>query len=92
MGSYLLHWEAIQYARSRQCFTYEMGAVSPAGFPDHPFYGLYRFKTGFGGRIVHQVGTWDYPVNDKAYRSFRNWETLQGGYEIGRRAASHQFY
>lgn len=81
MGAYALHWEAIQYARIRQCKTYDMGAVSPAGFPDHPFFGLYRFKTGFGGRIVHQVGTWDYPIKDNSYRSFRNWEKLQGGYE-----------
>ncbi|MFZ2634260.1 MAG: peptidoglycan bridge formation glycyltransferase FemA/FemB family protein [Desulfosalsimonadaceae bacterium] len=91
MGSYALHWQAIRYARSRQCLTYDMGAVSPAAFPDHPFFGLYRFKTGFGGQIVHKAGTWDYPIKDEAYRSFRNWEKLQGGYENGQRTPSRCF-
>ena len=54
-----------------------------AGAPDHAFYGLYRFKSGFGGRIVHRSGSWDYPLKEDAYLRFRNWETLQGGYEIG---------
>jgi lipid II:glycine glycyltransferase (peptidoglycan interpeptide bridge formation enzyme) len=32
--------------------------------------GLYRFKTGFGGRIVHRSGSWDYtyrPVRRKLF-------------------------
>jgi lipid II:glycine glycyltransferase (peptidoglycan interpeptide bridge formation enzyme) len=76
MGPYALHWEAIKYARSRQCATYDMGAVSPSKDPTHPFFGLYRFKTGFGGRIVHHSGSWDYPVKEDAYVAFRNMEVI----------------
>jgi lipid II:glycine glycyltransferase (peptidoglycan interpeptide bridge formation enzyme) len=83
MGSHALQWEAIRQARLRQCRTYDMGAVSPGKTPGHAFYGLYRFKSGFGGRIVHRSGSWDYPLKEDAYRRFRNWETLEGGYEIG---------
>ena len=43
---------------------YDMGAVSPGKPPDHAFYGLYRFKSGFGGRIVHRSGSWDYPLKE----------------------------
>ena len=83
MGSYALHWEAIRQARLRQCRVYDLGAVPPGKTPDHAFYGLYRFKSGFGGRIVHRSGSWDYPLKEDAYRRFRNWETLQAGCEIG---------
>jgi lipid II:glycine glycyltransferase (peptidoglycan interpeptide bridge formation enzyme) len=88
MGSYALHWAAIKHARSLGCRIYDMGAVPPAGFSDHPFFGLYRFKTGFGGRILHRVGSWDYPINEDVYAAFRNWERLHGGYEIGRKPFS----
>lgn len=79
MGSYAMHWEAIRYARSRQCRTYDMGGVSPSKDPEHSFFGLYRFKTGFGGEILHRSGSWDYPLDQEAYMTFRNLETLQGG-------------
>ncbi|KJS29937.1 MAG: peptidoglycan bridge formation protein FemAB [Desulfatitalea sp. BRH_c12] len=76
MGPYALHWEAIRYARSRRCRTYDMGAVSPSKDPRHRFFGLYRFKTGFGGEILHRSGSWDYPLNKTVYTRFRNAETL----------------
>lgn len=77
MASSALHWEGMRYARSRGCLIYDMGAVAPADFTGHPFYGLYRFKTGFGGRIVHRAGSWDFPLEDEAYSAFRNHESLQ---------------
>lgn len=76
MAPYAMHWKAIQYALARQCHSYDIGAISPSDDPGHPFYGMYRFKTGFGGRIVHNTGSWDYPVKKGAYRNFRNWETI----------------
>lgn len=79
MGSYALHWEAIRYARRRQCRTYDMGAVSPSKDPGHSFFGLYRFKSGFGGDILHRSGSWDYPINQEDYINFRNLETFEGG-------------
>jgi lipid II:glycine glycyltransferase (peptidoglycan interpeptide bridge formation enzyme) len=76
MASYALHWQAMCYARSRGCHTYDMGAISPGNDPDHFFHGMYRFKIGFGGRIVHNTGSWDYPVRLDRYQEFRNWETV----------------
>jgi lipid II:glycine glycyltransferase (peptidoglycan interpeptide bridge formation enzyme) len=78
MASYAIHWKAMRLARSKGCLTYDLGAVSPSKDPDHPFYGLYRFKTGFGGKIVHQSGSWDYPLDEKNYNIFRNCETFDG--------------
>lgn len=80
MGAYALHWEAIRTARSRGCVRYDLGAVSPGMAPDHPFYGLYRFKTGFGGRIELRDGSWDYPLDEEAYLAFRNTDALARGH------------
>lgn len=83
MGSYALHWEAIRRVRAMGCDRYDMGAVSPTKDADHPFYGLLRFKAGFGGNIVHRNGAWDYPIDPEAYTSFRNSEMLGKGGIIG---------
>ncbi|MBE1425904.1 lipid II:glycine glycyltransferase (peptidoglycan interpeptide bridge formation enzyme) [Desulfomicrobium macestii] len=76
MAPYLMHWTAMTLARDRGCLTYEMGAVSPGLDPAHPFHGMYRFKTGFGGRIELRSGSWDFPLDQDAYRSFCNAEGL----------------
>jgi len=32
--------------------------------------GLYQFKTGFGGRIIHRPGSWDFPYKTFVYNLF----------------------
>lgn len=78
MGAYAIHREAMQIAKAEGCLRYDLGAVSPGKDPEHPYFGMYRFKTGFGGKIVHQSGSWDYPLDDGRYEMFRNSETLDG--------------
>lgn len=76
MGPYAVHWSAMQAARSRGCIEYDMGAVPPGPDPEHSFYGLYRFKTGFGGAIELRSGSWDYPLQEERYQAFRNSESM----------------
>jgi lipid II:glycine glycyltransferase (peptidoglycan interpeptide bridge formation enzyme) len=78
MAPYAIQWEAMRIAKGRGCLHYDLGAVSPAKDPTHPYFGLYRFKTGFGGRIIHQSGSWDYPLDENAYKIFRNSENMDG--------------
>jgi lipid II:glycine glycyltransferase (peptidoglycan interpeptide bridge formation enzyme) len=68
MPTYLLQWEAMRWARSIGCTTYDMW-----GIPDEDLetledqftqrsdglWGVYRFKRGFGGDLVRTVGAWD---------------------------------
>jgi len=65
MPAYALQWSAIRAARSAGCSSYDFYGIPPRDDPDHPMGGLYRFKTGFGGRLVHYPGSWDF-----AYRPF----------------------
>lgn len=76
MGSYAIQWAGIRLAREKGCITYDMGAVSPTKDPCHPFFGLYRFKTGFGGNIIHRNGSWDYPLDTERYEKFRRFEIM----------------
>lgn len=80
MATYALQWKAINIAREMGCTEYDMFGVSPSADPDHPMYGLYRFKSGFGGRMYHTLGCWDYVLNQSKYSAFSTLELIQEGY------------
>ena len=40
-----------------------MYGMPPAADEKHPMYGLYLFKTGFGGKNIHRLGTFDVSVS-----------------------------
>jgi lipid II:glycine glycyltransferase (peptidoglycan interpeptide bridge formation enzyme) len=80
MPTYLLQWEAIRWARSRGCTTYDLWGV-----PDEELdtleteftqrhdglWGVYRFKRGFGGELVRSVGAWDRVYAPARYSAYR---------------------
>ncbi|HEX2967904.1 MAG TPA: peptidoglycan bridge formation glycyltransferase FemA/FemB family protein [Bacteroidales bacterium] len=82
MAPYALQWQAIKIAKEKKCTEYDMFGISPKPDPDHPLYGLYRFKTGFGGEVYHTMGCWDYPFDDYSYRSYALSELKSQGYHI----------
>jgi lipid II:glycine glycyltransferase (peptidoglycan interpeptide bridge formation enzyme) len=82
MAPYALQWQAIKIAKMRDCIEYDMFGVSPKPDPMHPLYGLYRFKTGFGGKIYHTLGCWDYPFDETTYKSFAFSEMRSQGYHL----------
>lgn len=77
MAPYAMHWKAMRLARLHGCTAYDMGAVPPGLDPAHPFHGLHRFKTGFGGHVELRSGSWDYPIDHAAHRDFCNLESLE---------------
>ncbi len=67
MAPYLLQWEAMRWARSQGCASYDLWGVPDVdeqvlegGFQARSdgLWGVYRFKRGFGGRVERTVGTW----------------------------------
>jgi len=70
MASYALQWKAIQDAKEAGCLYYDFFGIPPCDDPNHPMAGLYRFKTGFGGQIVHRPGSWDYVYKPFFYTFF----------------------
>ena len=63
MPAYLLQWTAICDAKSYGSAVYDFYGMPPSEDKNHPMYGLYLFKTGFGGRIVHRPGSLDFPLS-----------------------------
>ena len=63
MPAYLLQWTAICDAKSYGSVVYDFYGMPPSDDKNHPMYGLYLFKTGFGGRIVHRPGSLDFPLS-----------------------------
>lgn len=62
-ASYALQWEMIRWAKSTGCTVYDFRGVSGNLDPDHPLFGLYRFKEGFGAKLVEYVGEYDLPFS-----------------------------
>ena len=80
MPAYALQWEAVKLAKASGCGEYDFFGIPPADDPGHPMHGLYRFKTGFGGSILHRPGCWDYPLKPLTYKAFRAAEAFRNYY------------
>lgn len=63
MPAYLLQWTALCDAKKYGCKTYDFYGIPPTDDESHPMHGLYRFKTGFGGKIEHRIGSIDVPLS-----------------------------
>jgi peptidoglycan pentaglycine glycine transferase (the first glycine) len=78
MPNHLLQWHAIRWAKARGCSEYDFW-----GIPDEVgrtpslavecserpggLWGVFRFKDGFGGRVVRWVGAHDLVLNPPLY-------------------------
>ena len=56
MPNYLLQWTMIKEAIKRKSDIYDFRGVSGVVDENHPQYGLYRFKKGFGAEFVEFIG------------------------------------
>jgi len=77
MAPYALQWKAMQDAKEAGCQYYDLFGIPPNEDPNHPMAGLYRFKTGFGGQIIHRAGSWDYAYKPVIYNLFNFAEGLR---------------
>ncbi len=77
MPSYALQWRAILDLREKGCTLYDMFGIPPYAEKGHPMFGLYQFKTGFAGRIIHTPGAWDRPLMPILYSMYRMAEALR---------------
>lgn len=80
MAPALVQWEAMRRAIGRGDHTYDLFGIPPSDDPSHPMHGLYRFKTGFGGRIVHRHGALDRPLQPLRAAAYRRAEAFRGWY------------
>jgi lipid II:glycine glycyltransferase (peptidoglycan interpeptide bridge formation enzyme) len=83
MPNHALQWAGMCWAKSRGCEIYDLWGI-PDEVGEHPdayvepeswgeggLWGIYRFKQGFGGRVVRYAGAWDMPVSSVGYWIYR---------------------
>lgn len=64
MAPSLLHWEAIKLGKKLGCKTYDLwGTYKNTKDEKDPWYGIYRFKSGFGGTEVDFPPSIDIPLS-----------------------------
>ena len=84
MPNYLLQWEMIKMAIARHDDVYDFRGVSGVVDENHPQYGLYRFKKGFGATFTEFIGEVYIPFKPLTYsiykfseKTFRNLRGLK---------------
>jgi lipid II:glycine glycyltransferase (peptidoglycan interpeptide bridge formation enzyme) len=82
MPSYAVQWEAIRKAREFGCTEYDMFGCAPNASSSHPLHGLYRYKRGFGGKLYHRMGCWDYPFLKDDYELVKAQEVNNQSYQV----------
>jgi peptidoglycan pentaglycine glycine transferase (the first glycine) len=70
MPNHALQWVAIKWAKAQGCTTYDLWGAPEVLNESDPLWGVYRFKSGFGGHVVRYLGAYDYPAHPLLYRLF----------------------
>lgn len=71
MPNYLLQWEAMRWAKARDATSYDFWGIPDTDDADEALAGVYRFKSGWGGRIVRLAGNYEYVFRPLAMRLAR---------------------
>ncbi|OQA46242.1 MAG: Lipid II:glycine glycyltransferase [Chloroflexi bacterium ADurb.Bin325] len=83
MPNHALQWAAMKWARARGCAVYDLWGIpdevgadpaayaEPESWGEGGLWGVYRFKQGFGGRVVRYTGAWDLPLSRSGYALYR---------------------
>ncbi len=59
MPNYLMQWTMISDAADSGCCAHDFQGIPHYYDESHPNYGVYRFKSGFGGEVTGYVGEFD---------------------------------
>lgn len=83
MPNHALQWAAMRWARAQGCTLYDLWGIpdevgadpaayaEPESWGEGGLWGVYRFKQGFGGRVVRYIGAWDLPLSRAGYALYR---------------------
>ncbi|WPM05748.1 lipid II:glycine glycyltransferase FemX [Borreliella sinica] len=77
MPNYAVQFKAIQILKQLGIKEYDLLGIPPIANKQHPLSGLFAFKTGFGGNIIHRIGCYDFIYKNFIYKIFANLEKLR---------------
>lgn len=70
-ASHLLQWHVIRWAKTHGSQLHDFCGAPPSGEinnPEHPHYGIGRFKTSFNKAVTDYVGAYDLIIKPTAYK------------------------
>jgi len=67
MAPHLIQWVAISWAKKTGCKIYDMWGAPDVFDESDPMWGVYRFKSGYGGKVTRTIGAWDFPAKRFLY-------------------------
>ncbi len=73
MPNHLLQWSAIRWAKEQGCWYYNFRGIPDVLEESQPMWGVYLFKSGFGGSAMRSLETHDLPYNPLLYSLYRSW-------------------
>jgi len=85
-ASHLLQWKVIEWAQSQDAVLHDFCGSPPSDEidnPEHPHYGIGRFKQSFSRHVVDYIGCYDLVVTPLAYKAW---------VKIGERAYQHFYH
>ncbi|AHH10770.1 peptidoglycan bridge formation glycyltransferase FemA/FemB family protein [Borrelia coriaceae] len=77
MPNYAVQFKAIQMLQALSIKEYDLLGIPPNADARHPLFGLFQFKTGFGGSIIHRIGCYDFVYKKFLYKIYRILEILR---------------
>ncbi len=75
MPNYLLQWKAISWAKRQGAVQYDFWGIPETESADEAMAGVYRFKSGWGGKTVRFVGCYEHtyrPLTMRLARKFKS--------------------
>lgn len=78
MAQYALHWHVIEDAKAQGMKSFDFYGIAPedAG-PKHSWYGITRYKKGYGGDVVISAGTFELQTKHIWYLAYRGLKVLR---------------
>lgn len=73
-ASHLLQWRVIEWAKAHGAVIHDFCGSPPSKDikdPQHPHYGIGRFKTSFNKEVTDYIGAWDIIVQPTKYKVWR---------------------
>lgn len=71
MPNYLLQWEAMRWAKREGATSYDFWGIPATDDESEPMAGVYRFKSGWGGKVVRFLGNYEHVYHPLAMRIVR---------------------
>lgn len=70
-ASHLLQWHVIEWAKNKGSMIHDFCGSPPSSEiknPEHPHYGIGRFKTSFNKEVTDYIGAWDIIIRPTTYK------------------------